>query len=90
MQELGIPTNLFKDPKLLTRDKKNKSRIRNKVRRLRKSSNVVYYRVGHPTESASAKTTKKSDFCTLITLDLLSRILLKFNTVRLYTIALLY
>jgi hypothetical protein len=38
MQELGIPTDLFKNSKLLTRAKKNKSRIRNKVRRLRKLS----------------------------------------------------
>jgi hypothetical protein len=36
MQELGIPTNLFKNSKLFTRAKENKSRIRNKIRRLRK------------------------------------------------------
>jgi hypothetical protein len=38
MQELGIPIDLFKDSKLLARAKENKSSIRNKVRRLRKSS----------------------------------------------------
>jgi hypothetical protein len=38
IQVLGIPIYLFKDSKLLTRAKENKSRIRNKVRRLRKLS----------------------------------------------------
>jgi hypothetical protein len=60
MQELGIPIDLFKNPKLLTRAKENKSRIRNKVRRLRKLSIPSLKKKATTLKTKTATNTAKS------------------------------